>query len=64
MAECFFVSRMKRLGDERDRDHAGEIIIEPGLVVGRLEPERDRLDGAAENRDGERLRKADAGRAY
>jgi hypothetical protein len=63
MAECFFVSRMKGLGDERDRDHAGEIIIEPGLVVGRLEPERDRFDGA-ENRDGERLRKAEAGRAH
>ncbi len=43
----------EEIDHERDRDHAREIVVEPGLVADRLEPERDRIDRSAEDRDGQ-----------
>src|SRR3954453_877082 len=44
----------EQIDHERDADHASEIIIVPALMAERFEPERDRVRGATEDRDGER----------
>ena len=43
---------------------AGEVVGKPRFVTDRLEPQRNRLRGAAENRHRDRVRQADAGRAH
>ena len=35
------------IDQEGDRDHSGEIVVEPAFVTVRLEPQGDRLRGAA-----------------
>ena len=49
--------------DERGRDDGGQVVGEPRFVADRLEPQRDRLGGAAEDRDGDGIGQADAGGA-
>ena len=53
----------RRIDDQRQEDHAAEIVVEPVLVAERLELERDRRRGAAEDRDRDRIGQADAERA-
>src|SRR5262249_8019260 len=53
----------EQIDEERNPDHGREVVVEPLFAPLRLEPERDRIGGAAEQRDGQRIGEADPERA-
>src|ERR1700678_2601226 len=40
----------EQIHHQRNADHAGEVVVEPGFMAERLEPQGDRVRGAAEDR--------------